>query len=494
MKQRIHGLLAAIFLLATFSFTAARAAPATSEGAAGLQQVFESYLGKGAPGQPPARVSPAGEQYRIMLDLSALAAPLAPLGIKLTVAPYEIMAKPVDDGLWEVKGGTFPPMHIAAKSQTMTIVVEGMRFEGMFDPKIKSFVVAETSFQALKMSSQAPGMEQSRLDGPSSGSITATGTGPGAISVAMQQKVESIRQTYRLSRKKADGTSEPFMEFSFMTGAMTANATIDGLRNDSLLDLWSFAIANGARASEPQMFEQFRARIKSSLPLFESFLQSGEVVDVSVNTPMGPAKLAKFGGTVEMNGLKSDGRLRTLFRFEGLSLPPAVTNGMLPPWSKGLLPNKAQIDVTLTQYDLAVAANEILDKFQLNMPKSESDTLVKSAGMKIAPGGRVKIKIGESRITSDQLDIEFSGDVDVNIPVPRVRLVARARGIEETIKALQPYVENDKKLQQGMMGMLAAKGFGKALPDGRLEWVIEVDPAGTASVNGFKIPLPGRKN
>lgn len=493
MKLRLYGVLAAALWMGAMQQGSAQAAPATAEGAAGLQQVFETYLGKGAPGQPPVRITPSGEAYRIMLDLSALSAPLAPLGIKVTMAPYEITAEPVADGLWQVRSGAFPPVHITASSQTMTLVLEGVRFEGMFDPKIKSFVVAQTNVQALKLSAQAPGMEQSRLDGPTSGTLTSTGTAPGIVSAIMQQRVESIRQTYRLTRKKPDGTSEPAVEFSFMTGPMSADATIDGLRNDRLLDIWAFLVANGLNVSSPERFELLRGRLKSSLPLFDAFSQKGEIVNVAINTPVGPARIGKFGGVLEMNGLKSDGRMRWMLAFDGLSLPPMVAGGMLPPWSKGLLPSKATLDVTLTQYDLAVAANEILDRFKLNMPKAEIDALVKGAGMKIAPGGKVKIKIGESRITSDQLDVEFSGDIDVHIPVPRVRLVARAKGFDDTIKALQPFVETDKSLQQAMIGMIAAKGFGKALPDGRLEWAVDIDPAGTASINGFKVPLPGRK-
>lgn len=484
-------LLAAAFvagLVAGPSYSPAFATPVTADGAQSLRTVFEAYLGKGQPGQPPVRVTPAGDSYTISLDLRALASPLAAAGVTVTVAPYEMKVKPMSDGLWQVSGGNFPPVHIAIKDQTITLVMEGMSFEGLFDPKIKSFVFNETRLQALRMAAQAPGFQQSRLDGPTNVQFTAAASGPGAVSVNVTQTVENIRQVYTFSKKGQ--TSDP-TSVSVLIGPMNVAATIDSLRLESLLDLWAFFVANHSKPAIQANFETLRGKLKAAMPLFNALSQTGTVKDITVTTPFGPAKLGTFGGTLEMNGLRPDGRVRTQISFDGLSLPPAVANGMLPPWSKGLLPTAATFDLTVTQYNLAVAANMILDNLRPDMPKSESDALGRRAAMAIAPGGRVKIAIGNSRIRSDMLDVEFSGDIDVNIPVPKARIVARAKGFDETIRALQPFVEKDKKLQQAMLGMIAAKGFGKALPDGRLEWVVEVDPAGTASVNGFKVPLPG---
>jgi hypothetical protein len=46
-------------------------------------------------------------------------------------------------------------------------------------------------------------------------------------------------------------------------------------------------------------------------------------------------------------------------------------------------------------------------------------------------------------------------------------------------------------LEQGIYGILAAKGFGKEEPAGTVTWKIETTPEGAVSINGVKMPGTG---
>ncbi|MGE3246032.1 MAG: hypothetical protein AB7F96_05870 [Beijerinckiaceae bacterium] len=484
-------MLAGLSLCAIALVPKAGAAPATDAGARELQTMFEQYIGKPAAGLPPAiAVTPAGESYRIVFDAKPLLSPLIPPGYTVAITPYEMTAEPAADGLWQVRSGNPGPISVSGDALTYSIVFEGVAFQGTFDPKIKSFILGETKMGSFKMSSRAKGFENDRVDTDTQMTITGAASGPGAVTAVVQQTTKTIRQVFRMGGVDANGSQTPGTEFSVVMGPIESTATIDSLRNDALLDLWSFFIANWDKEKRKGKGEQMLAKFRAAMPLFNAVSQTAAIKSLTVGTPMGPASASDLGFGMDLTGVVPDGRVAMKFSFDKLTLPPAVTGAMMPPWSKGLVPTMAAFDVKVSRFNLAVAANEILNNTKEGMPKAEIDALFKRAGMMIAPGGRVKVDIGPSRIKSDMLDVEFSGDIDVNIPIPKANVVVRVKGFDETVQALQPHIANDPKLQQAMLGAIAAKGFGKALPDGRIEWVIAVDPSGKATVNGFAVPIP----
>lgn len=463
--------------------------PATPEGAQSLQTVFQRYLGTPAAGKPDAvAVTPQGESYKISLDFQTLAAPLRPLGILVAMAPFEILAKPGKDGLWQVSAGNFPAINISAKSQTISLSITGHEFSGTFDPAIRAFVLGTSKMSGLRMVSLAPGFENLRNDGAAEMTMTSVKSGPGAVSAVMQQSAKGSKQTFRLSKRKG---AKPAMEVSVSVGPMNTNLILDQLKNSAILDLWAFAVANPSGELFKTKFEEVRAILKRMMPLFNSLNQTVQAKDLQVTTPYGAMKVASINGGMNVAGLVPKGQFNLKIAVGGLSLPPVVTDTLLPPWSKGLVPTQASFDVTVSGYNLAAAADNILAKIDPKLESKAMDELMKASGKLVVPNERVNVRIRASKIVADKMEVELFGDMVAMKPMPTGKFTVRVKGLDETIKFLQPFVSKDKNLQKAMLGMIAGKGFGKALPDGRLEWVIIVDGSGKASVNGFKFPIPG---
>jgi len=456
-----------------------------------LEGVLEAYVGAWAVGPDGAiRVTPGADGSRITLDPSRLAAPLKQFGFSVAAAPWEITASRGDDGMWRVRAGNIPPIQVIAGDQTHTLVFEGHAFDGVFDPAIRAFMVARVGIEGLRMFSRSPGLASERVDGPSSMTITGVGSGPGEVSAVIRQSSQSSRQVFRLT-KGEDGA--PVTEIAVVFGEVRSDITVERLRNAALLDLWSFLVARPSGAAIRADFEGLRARLQAGLPLFHTAQQITTISGIEISTPFGAFSTGAIAGEMQFAGIRPGGHARFKLEAREVTAPKEAVEEFLPEWSRKLLPREVAVDINISGFDLAAGAGEILRRVRADMPDAEMRKLVRGAASLVAPDGRVTVNLGPGRIVSELLGLEFSGDIEVMRPLPKASFVARAQGVDETFRTLQPFIDANPDLQKAMLILVAARGFGKALPDGRLEWVVETDPAGTVSVNGFRVPIPGMR-
>lgn len=160
---------------------------------------------------------------------------------------------------------------------------------------------------------------------------------------------------------------------------------------------------------------------------------------------------------------------------------------MIPAWSRDLLPNDFVLDLKALGYDLEAAAEEILKVMRADVRPDESKAAGERAVYALAPPGKVRVALGPSQIVSKLLTIALEGEMTIIQPVPRGRLVVKAKGVEETIAALQA-VQGDDAAGKALIFFIAAKGFGKSEPDGSLTWVIENPDGGLPKINGVALP------
>jgi hypothetical protein len=176
--------------------------------------------------------------------------------------------------------------------------------------------------------------------------------------------------------------------------------------------------------------------------------------------------------------------------MNGITIPVLP---FMPAWSKDLIPSDFVLELKAAGYDLEASAEEILGVMRAGVTQEESKAAGERAVKALAPNGKVKITMGPSTIVSRLMTISMEGEMTIYQPIPRGRLVVKAKGMEETIAALQGVAASDKSAQQTLMGLIAAKGFGKAEPDGTLAWVIENADGGLPTINGVSIPGMGGK-
>ena len=106
--------------------------------------------------------------------------------------------------------------------------------------------------------------------------------------------------------------------------------------------------------------------------------------------------------------------------------------------------------------------------------------------------------MGRSIIRNARTEISMSGEMPFPLGNPELRATVEVEGFEEAAAAMQAAAASDAEAEQVFPFVLAARGLGKVLPDGRLHWIVELRSDGALLVNGamlkgpdpFEVPLP----
>ncbi|WP_292156994.1 hypothetical protein [Mesorhizobium sp.] len=83
-------------------------------------------------------------------------------------------------------------------------------------------------------------------------------------------------------------------------------------------------------------------------------------------------------------------------------------------------------------------------------------------------------------------DIEVAMEGEMTFPgmKPEANVTIDIAGYDKIVESLQTAAKSEPEAAQYFPVVLAVKGFGKTLPDGRLEWVINTKADGSVTVNG----------
>ncbi|MER8505594.1 hypothetical protein [Mesorhizobium sp. M0199] len=95
-----------------------------------------------------------------------------------------------------------------------------------------------------------------------------------------------------------------------------------------------------------------------------------------------------------------------------------------------------------------------------------------------------KAILGHSTIKNGNIEIAMEGEMTFPGKKPRADVTIDITGYDKIVETLQTAAKTDPQAAQYFTGALAIKGFGKTLPDGRLEWVINTKADGSVTVNG----------
>ena len=95
-----------------------------------------------------------------------------------------------------------------------------------------------------------------------------------------------------------------------------------------------------------------------------------------------------------------------------------------------------------------------------------------------------KAVIGHSTLKNKDIEIALEGEMTFPGEKPDASMTVDIAGYDKIVEALQTAAKTDPEAAQYFPMVLAVKGFGKTLPDGRVEWVINAKPDGSVAVNG----------
>ena len=455
-------------------------AAATPEEAKRLTTLFQSYLG-----QKPGVVSviPQEDGYAAKLDLTPLIAKMKDPTVSLSLSPLEWTLTDQGGGKWKVDQNQSLTFSFGVKGQGETKgSIASVTSTGIFDEALGGLATSSAELKTITL-------DQTVTNGAATTHISYA-----IDSISMQSSMQGTpdsadaTSTYGLKGLKetisvpaaADGSS-PAMALIFASPSGRQDATVKDLRLKAVGDLVTWLMAHQDKDAIVTEQAALKDKLRAALPLFSSLSASSTLDDVTAISPFGQFAVKQLGFGTEMNGIVADGKLRETFSFSGLQVPQAL----LPPWAAGLVPDKFNLDVSVSDFDLAAPAAMILDKLDLSKPEPLPKDLDGLLMLALMPKGSVTITLGPSELLAKLYDLTAEGSMTAgSVAMPAGMALLTLKGMDETMAALQAAPPD---IQQMSPMLLLAKGLGKAEADGSLSWKIETTAAGAITVNGADV-------
>lgn len=481
-----------VFALLAFSMPA-MAQAVDEQGAAQLTETLKRYVSQAAFDKGVLKVSVDGDAYKIDVDMKALLV-LVPEAAKAKAefSPYALRVKPRADGDWDVSGDMAPNGSVEftgpeGPQKTAWTIVDG-KFSGVFDPDLAAFSAATGSYGSMTMTGTAPLSKVDASTGPANFNLMGTQAAGGrGIDFTSSQTMADFMETIT--------SISPDAQLPFPIVLKSPKYAIDargaGVQSKPLLDLLAFLVANADKSAMSTNQAELKTLLLAALPLWDNLAGNGGFTDLTVPTPMGEFGATQLGINFDFDGIGQNGELTYGFKLAGLKVPQQATL-MAPAWSVPLLPTDLEINVGGTNLNLDGPARKAIEAMDITKEPPLPDEVSKQieADFKANPP---KFVIGRSFIKNADTEISTTGEISfpgANPDKPDINMTVEASGYDKMVEVVQKAAATDPQAQQAFPFLLSVKGFGKALPDGKLQWIVNLKPDGSVTVNGGMIKGP----
>ncbi|MEQ1951809.1 hypothetical protein [Mesorhizobium sp. CN2-181] len=471
------------------------AAPAAAQtvdgpGAAQLGETLSRYVGKTAFDKGIVKVSADGDAYRIDFDFNRIASLFPPQDIvNYEVKPYGLRAKPLADGTWQIDGALSPEGWVEISQppvkQRFQLTVSDGKMSGVFDPALGAFSSATGSHSGLKLVTEAPTGRSEANYGAGTVTVTGTKSANGGVDFASKQVMADFVQ----SQNVVDPGSNTNFPMEMKAASLSVDANGTGYKWGSLLDILAFAVANNDEAKVKANQAELKSLILAALPLWEHIDGTYGFSDLSVTTPVGIFRTGQAGVSVAMDGIRQDGRLDYGIKLSELE----VASLFLPAWAPALIPTEVDLNLSGTNLNLEEPARKMIENFDLSLdppvPVAVTDA-IEAEFMANPP----RIVLAKSKVANADTEFAVEGEMVFPDGKPVMNATIEAAGFDKAVAALQSAAPTDQQVAELLPALAMVKGFGKALPDGRLQWAVNVRADGSVFVNDTMVkpadPVP----
>lgn len=484
-------LVAALWLAAAAS--PARAVPATPEQAQALTATFQRYIGTPAAGQPSAvTVTPAGESYRMEVDLARLMAPLASTGLTFAKSGnYVATLTPLPDGTWRVVSDGFPAIAATMGGQTTTFSYDNNKFDGVYDPAIGGFKASLNSYDGVTTGTVSPKQSSNtRWTGQSRTTQTATRADDASVNIEHHQTVTGLDYTINM-QDLSKSIAAAGLVLNGSAASLSSEAVLSRLPSKAILDLWAFLVAHPSKARLAADQDTFKDKLKAVLAFDTTISSHSGAKQVMVNTPLGPITVGEFSQRLEIRDGGNGGDDVSLGgKVSGLAVPLAN----VPFWAKGLVPTSYEFGVTVGPVHPGAAMRAVVDALDLSADKPLPDEASGRVLQSLASVDQIVVTLAPTTITTDLATLKAEGTVRMGPGgAPTGGATVSAAGLDKAINALQMAGQTSSEAMQAFQALMLAKQIAKVDADGTYTWRIEAAPGTAVTVNGQPLGNPAPK-
>ncbi len=300
----------------------------------------------------------------------------------------------------------------------------------------------------------------------------------GGVDISLKQTMTGFDEEISASLPET-GTS---FSATVKAPTVTVISKATGYRTSEFLDLLAFGVANADEAKIKANQAELKSRVLALLPLWDKIQGTYEFSDMTVGTTIGTFGAQSAGLNFDSDGVSTNGSLDYGIYAGGLSLPA----GIIPPWAAPLVPTDFAIVMGGARIDSDTAVRTAVAAFDLTQDPPISDAV----GEKIAADFLAKnptFTIGRSFVKTADSEIAFNGEFTYVDLKPAFQATIDAKGFDRIVEVMQTAATTSPEASQVFPFVLAAKGLGKAMPDGSLQWLMDVRPDGSIRVNGAMV-------
>lgn len=459
-----------------------------ADGAARLSQDLSRYIGPDAIADKIVTVTPDGAAYRITFDVNALAGLIPPEAkAKVDVAPLSFVVKPLGDGTWDVSGDAIPAGSFEADGPegrySMRWAVADGKYSGIYDPVLAAFRALEGTQSGMTMSSKEPRQQMQASMGRGAFKTTGAASPEGGADLTFNQAVADFMETVQV----AEEPGGPSIPITMTADNLSMDGNAKGYRTRALLDLLAFGVAHPDKAKLAANQADLKSKLLAALPLWNRLDSTYRFDNFKVDTPLGTFSSKTMAGGFGMDGFVQNGTLTYKLALAGMTIPA----GVAPAWSGPLLPTDIELNISSVGFDLDGAARKAIEGFDLNRDPVLPDAVVNGIAADFIMNPP-KIVIQRSTAKNADTELAFEGEVTFPAGKPDANVTVDVAGFDRLIEKLHAASKSEPKIAQYLPMALIAKGFGKTLPDGRTQWMIQAGADGSLSINGVKMKGPDK--
>ncbi len=480
--MRSRAIAAAVFSMGLAG--ASQAADVNEQGAKELRNILTHSLSQDLARSDFVTVKPAGDQYEITYDLAKFFDKINSNAFSVTgFKPLSLFAQPVEQGRWHLTGDNSLDVALHSPTSDIAYSIVSSSFDGIFDPTIEVMRSMGIKSSGMKFSSAGSGPKSGRkidatIDSASFAHTVTDSSEAGKIDLQLQGTLQRLREQFTV---RPDAS--PII---FSADSVDTNVTATSLPVKDLRALIRFFVQHvKAKQLSQSGSEKFEQLVHQALPVFGSLGKTVTVNNALVATERGKVGVKRIDYSFKMDGLTKASNVNLEVRAEQFTPDADLVPAAFTPF----LPAALDVQLGVPNVNFAGLIDAGLDAVATRATPVSGEALKRT----MFPSGYGTLEFPKISAKSDVYDVEVSGALKGSTkPHSGISLQATilARDFDKTVAALQEAAKAQPRLNSVSFSLLAAKGFAKTDPDGRLRWDITMDEDRTVTVNGQVMKKP----
>ncbi|MGG6898123.1 MULTISPECIES: hypothetical protein [Rhizobium] len=462
---------------------ASQAADISEQGATDLRNVLTESLSRDLIRSDFVTVKPAGDQYEITYDLAKFFDKINSSVLSVTgFKPLSLFAQPVEKGRWHLKGDNSLDIAVHSPTSDIAYSIGSSSFDGIFDPAIEMMRSMGIKSSGVKFSSVGSGAKSGRkvdasIDSASFAHTVTDNSETGKVDLQMQGSLQRLSEQFTLPRG---------LLVSFSADSVISNVTATSLPAQELRALIRFFVQHvKTKQLSESGSEKFEQLVHRALPIFGSLTKTVTLSNAAVATDKGKVGVKRVDYSFKMDGLTKASNVNLELRAEHFT-PDA---DLIPAAYAPFLPETLDVQLGVPNINFSGLIDTALDAVATRETPMSGEVVKRT----MFPSGYGTLEFPKISATSGVYDIEASGTLKGSTKAHTdysLQATILARDFDKTVSAIQEAAKAEPRLNRVSFSLLAAKGFAKTDPDGRLRWDVTMDESRTVTVNGQVMKKP----